>query len=131
MAQILVRTGAAAENLARAEAAVARAKALDCDFVVLPECLDFGWTNPAARQLATPIPGPFSASEPYGWNVWDESYPDIARRHRMPVIGSRTWGRWRPAPGRAGRALAVRWPSPRGMTLTVAPRARRPIIEFR
>ena len=60
MAQILVRTGAAAENLARAEAAIARAKSLGCDFVVLPECLDLGWTNPAARQLATPIPGPFS-----------------------------------------------------------------------
>jgi len=200
MAQILVRTSAAAENLARAEAAVARAKALDCDVVVLPECLDLGWTNPAARELATPIPGPFSdrlaaaarrhaihlvaglherdgerlfntsvlfddagrllhkhhkineldiawdlytrgdslavaatrfgavaisicadnspasvslghaaghlgarmilspcawavpadydpAKEPYGWNVWDDSYPAIARQHRMPVIG--------------------------------------------
>jgi predicted amidohydrolase len=200
MAQMLVRTSAAAENLARAEKAIARAKSLDCDFVVLPECLDLGWTNPASRQLATPIPGPFSnrlaqaarqhaihvvaglherdgerlfntsvlfddtgrlvhkhhkineldiawdlytrgdslalaatrfgkiavsicadnspgsvslghaaghlgarmilspcawavpadydpAKEPYGWNVWDDSYPDIARRHRMPVIG--------------------------------------------
>jgi predicted amidohydrolase len=200
MAQILVRTSAASENLARAEAAIARAKALGCDFVVLPECLDLGWTNPAARELATPIPGPFSdrlavaarrhsihvvaglherdgerlfnasvlfddagrllhthhkineldiawdlytrgdslsvattrhgkvaisicadnspgavslghaaghlgarmilspcawavpadydpVKEPYGWNVWDQSYPEIARRHRMPVIG--------------------------------------------
>lgn len=200
MAQILVRASAAEDNLARAEAAIARAKGLDCDFVVLPECLDLGWTNPAARELATPIPGPFSdrlagaarrhaihvvaglhardggrlfnasvlfddagrllhthykineldiawdlyargdslavaptrfgkvaisicadnspasvslghavghlgarmilspcawavpadydpVKEPYGWNVWDESYPEIARRHRMPVIG--------------------------------------------
>lgn len=224
MAQILVRTSAAAENLARAEAAVARAKALECDIVVLPECLDLGWTNPAARQLATPIPGPFSdrlagaarqhaihvvaglherdgerlfnasvlfdeagrllhkhhkineldiawdlyargdslavaatrfgkvaisicadnspasvslghaaghmgarmilspcawavpadydpAREPYGWNVWDQSYPDIARRHRMAVIGVSNVGPVEAGPwkGRAciGSSLAV------------------------
>jgi predicted amidohydrolase len=200
MAQMLVRTGAADQNLARAEAAIARAASLECDVVVLPECLDLGWTNPAARERGTPIPGPFSdrlaaaarrhsihvvaglherdgqrlfnasvlfddagrllhkhrkineldiawdlytrgdslsvaatrygkvaisicadnspdavalghaaghlgarmilspcawavpadydpVEEPYGWNVWDESYPAIARRHRMAVIG--------------------------------------------
>jgi predicted amidohydrolase len=224
MAQILVRTGAVDENLSRAEAAVARARALDCDVVVLPECLDLGWTNPAARKLATPIPGPFSdrlaaaarrhaihlvaglherdgerlfnssvlfddtgqllhkhhkineldiawdlytrgdslalahtrfgriaisicadnspasvslghaaghlgarmilspcawavpadydpAREPYGWNVWDDSYPVIARRHRMPVIGVSNVGPIEAGPwqGRSciGSSLAV------------------------
>ncbi|HOC18572.1 MAG TPA: carbon-nitrogen hydrolase family protein [Vicinamibacterales bacterium] len=224
MAQILVKASAADENLARAEAAVARAKALDCDFVVLPECLDLGWTNPAARQLATAIPGPFSdrlaeaarkhaihvvaglherdgerlfnasvlfddtgrllhkhhkineldiawdlytrgdslavaptrfgkvaisicadnapasvslghavghlgarmllspcawavpadydpVKEPYGWNVWDDSYPDIARRHRMPVIGVSNVGAMEAGPWKGrlciGSSLAV------------------------
>jgi predicted amidohydrolase len=58
MAQIAVRTGAAAENLARAREAVARAKAEGCTVVVLPECLDLGWTHPDAPRLAQPIPGP-------------------------------------------------------------------------
>src|SRR5213076_546931 len=29
--------------------------------VVLPECLDLGWTHPSARDLAQPIPGPHCA----------------------------------------------------------------------
>jgi predicted amidohydrolase len=29
-----------------------------CQVVVLPECLDLGWTHPTARTLAEPIPGP-------------------------------------------------------------------------
>ena len=28
-----------------------------CQVVVLPECLDLGWTHPSARQLAKEIPG--------------------------------------------------------------------------
>jgi predicted amidohydrolase len=60
MGQILVRTGGVAENLARARDAVARAKAERCAVVVLPECLDLGWTHPDAPRLAQPIPGPSS-----------------------------------------------------------------------
>jgi len=192
--------------------------------VVLPEFLDLGWTNPAARQLATAIPGPFSdrlaeaarqhaihvvaglherdgerlfnasvlfddtgrllhkhhkineldiawdlytrgdslavaptrfgkvaisicadnapasvslghavghlgarmllspcawavpadydpVKEPYGWNVWDDSYPDIARRHRMPVIGVSNVGAMEAGPWKGrlciGSSLAV------------------------
>jgi predicted amidohydrolase len=40
---------------------IRRAGELRCDFVVLPECLDLGWTCPAARELAEPVPGPRTA----------------------------------------------------------------------
>jgi predicted amidohydrolase len=60
MGQILVRTGAAAENLARARGCVARARGEGCAIVVLPECLDLGWTYPDAPRFAQPIPGPSS-----------------------------------------------------------------------
>jgi len=56
--QILVEGGAVEANLARAEAMIEQAGAEGCDLLVLPECLDVGWTHPAARELAEPIPGP-------------------------------------------------------------------------
>ena len=58
MAQILVEGGRPDANLARAAAAVREAAATGCRLVVLPECLDVGWTDPSARELARPIPGP-------------------------------------------------------------------------
>jgi predicted amidohydrolase len=39
---------------------VAAAAKAGCDVVVLPECLDFGWTDPTAKERAHPIPGPNS-----------------------------------------------------------------------
>jgi predicted amidohydrolase len=61
MGQILVEGGQPAANLDRAVAMVARAAAEGCRAVVLPECLDFGWTDPSAREGAQPIPGAHSA----------------------------------------------------------------------
>ncbi|QGQ20518.1 carbon-nitrogen hydrolase family protein [Cellulomonas sp. JZ18] len=58
MAQLLVVPGRPDDNLARARAAVAEAAQAGCDVVVLPECLDLGWTHESARELAEPIPGP-------------------------------------------------------------------------
>jgi predicted amidohydrolase len=58
MAQILVEGGRPEANLARAADAVRQAAATGCRLVVLPECLDLGWTDPSARDSATPIPGP-------------------------------------------------------------------------
>jgi predicted amidohydrolase len=58
MAQILVEGGRSQANLDRAVDAIRRAAALTCRLVVLPECLDLGWTDPSARDLAQPIPGP-------------------------------------------------------------------------
>lgn len=57
MAQILVEGGRPTANLDRAVAAIRDAAAQDCRIVVLPECLDFGWTDPSARDGAQPIPG--------------------------------------------------------------------------
>src|SRR5687768_14212468 len=58
MAQILVEGGRPQANLGRAVDAVGRAASRGCRLVVLPECLDLGWTDPSARDLAQPIPGP-------------------------------------------------------------------------
>ncbi len=60
MAQIAVVGGDPDGNLARAAAAVHAAAAQGLRAVVLPECLDLGWTHPSARSLAEPIPGPRS-----------------------------------------------------------------------
>jgi predicted amidohydrolase len=60
LGQILVEGGKPAENLDRAVAMVGRAAEAGCRVVVLPECLDFGWTDPSARERAVPIPGPHS-----------------------------------------------------------------------
>jgi predicted amidohydrolase len=58
MAQTLVEGGCAEANLRRAASAVRNAAEQGCRLVVLPECLDLGWTDPSARALAQPIPGP-------------------------------------------------------------------------
>jgi predicted amidohydrolase len=60
MGQMLVEGGAVQANLARAEEFIARAAGEGCDVIVLPECLDTGWTHPSAREQAHPIPGPVS-----------------------------------------------------------------------
>ncbi len=57
MGQMLVEGGSVAENLTRAAEMIAKAADAGCDLVVLPECLDVGWTWPEARQLASTIPG--------------------------------------------------------------------------
>jgi predicted amidohydrolase len=57
MGQILVEGGRPQANLDRAVDAIRRG-AQGCRLVVLPECLDLGWTDPSARDLAQPIPGP-------------------------------------------------------------------------
>lgn len=60
MAQILVEGARPDANLARAESAIHDAANRGCKLVVLPECMDLGWTDPCARQLAQPIPGAHS-----------------------------------------------------------------------
>ncbi len=60
MAQILVEGAQPAANLERAEAFIRDAASKTCHLVVLPECMDLGWTDPSARRLAQPIPGPHS-----------------------------------------------------------------------
>jgi predicted amidohydrolase len=60
MAQILVEGGQPTANLDRAKTFIRNAAAKGCRLVVLPECMDLGWTDPSARRLAQPIPGPHS-----------------------------------------------------------------------
>ena len=57
MAQVLVEGGRPDANLDRAVGVVAEAAGRGCRLVVLPECLDLGWADPSARDLARPIPG--------------------------------------------------------------------------
>jgi predicted amidohydrolase len=60
MGQMLVEGGKPDENLGRAASMVLQAAEDHCFVLVLPECLDLGWTHPSARQLAQPIPGHWS-----------------------------------------------------------------------
>lgn len=60
MAQMLVVPGALGDNLARAVAMIHASAREKCAIVVLPECLDLGWTSATAGGLAQPVPGPVS-----------------------------------------------------------------------
>jgi predicted amidohydrolase len=57
MGQMLVEGGNPQKNLERATVMIQQAAASDCAIIVLPECLNLGWTHPSARTLAEPIPG--------------------------------------------------------------------------
>src|SRR5262245_20304632 len=74
MAQILVEGGQPDANLGRAVRVIAEAAESGCRLVVLPECLDLGWTDPSARDLARPIPG-----------LRSERLARAARQHRIYV----------------------------------------------
>jgi predicted amidohydrolase len=74
MGQILVEPGCPQANLDRAVEAIGQAAAQGCRIVVLPECLDIGWGDPSARELAQPIPGPHV-----------QQLQQAARRHRIHV----------------------------------------------
>jgi len=60
MAQMRVEWGAPGSNLAHACDLVAEGAAQGCELVLLPECLDIGWTHPDTCALAEPVPGPRS-----------------------------------------------------------------------
>lgn len=57
MAQMLVEGGEPDTNLSRAVSKIKQASKAGCDLVLLPECMDLGWTDPRAQWLAQPIPG--------------------------------------------------------------------------
>ncbi len=75
MGQIFVEGGRPEANLRRATHAIRGAAEQGCRLVVLPECLDLGWTDPSARTLAVPIPGPHA-----------EVLAHAAREHRIHVV---------------------------------------------
>lgn len=58
MGQMAIVWGDAQANLRRAAEVMAEGGRQNCDLVLLPECLDVGWTHPRAADLAEPVPGP-------------------------------------------------------------------------
>ncbi len=60
MIQMKVIFSSPQENLSRAADLVKKAKEQGSQICVLPECLDLGWGNPDALQLAEAIPGKIS-----------------------------------------------------------------------
>jgi predicted amidohydrolase len=60
MGQMLVQAGKPETNLRRASGMIQKAAESGCDIIVLPECLDLGWTYPKAGKFAEPIPGRYS-----------------------------------------------------------------------
>ncbi len=77
--QLQVVAGDAGINMQVALEFVAWASAQACDIVVLPECLDLGWTDPSASSAASRIPGPRSAM-----------LSGAARDHRIFVVAGLT-----------------------------------------
>ena len=60
LGQLLVEGGEPERNLERAIELTAEAKENNCDLILLPETLDFGWTHPSALKESKNIPGEFS-----------------------------------------------------------------------
>jgi len=57
MGQMRVIGGDKSGNLDRAERMIAKASKEGCQLIILPECLDLGWTHPSAKELSDEIPG--------------------------------------------------------------------------
>jgi predicted amidohydrolase len=60
MGQMRVHPGEPETNMGKAVQMISQAAERGCSVVVLPECLDLGWTCPDAFSLAQSIPGPYS-----------------------------------------------------------------------
>lgn len=67
------------QNLAHAEELVAQAAAGGAQICVLPECMDLGWGNPQAVQLAQPIPGTIS-----------QKLCEIAQKYQVHLVSGLT-----------------------------------------
>ncbi|NMC08617.1 MAG: carbon-nitrogen hydrolase family protein [Candidatus Lokiarchaeota archaeon] len=79
MAQILVEGGNVDANMARAKARIVEAAKANASIVVLPECMDLGWTFEDAPRLARPIPGERS-----------DMLAAWAKEHRIHVVAGLT-----------------------------------------
>lgn len=53
---MLVKGGQKEANLSHAESLIEKAAESGAQVVILPECLDLGWTHPSSRYKAEPIP---------------------------------------------------------------------------
>ena len=80
MLQMEVRGGDKPANVRRALERIATAADHGADVVLLPECLDLGWTHPSSRAQAEPVPdGGVCAA-----------LRDAARRHSLIVCAGLT-----------------------------------------
>ncbi len=80
MVQMSVTGGDVEKNLQNAVAHIATAAKEGAQIALLPECLDIGWTHPAARELAQPIPDGRSY----------QSLAKAAREHKITVCAGLT-----------------------------------------
>ena len=60
LGQLLVEGGEPYRNLGRAKDLIISSAKEGCDLILLPECLDFGWTHPEGLKNAEKIPGKYS-----------------------------------------------------------------------
>mgnify|MGYP001397850437 FL=1 len=60
LGQLLVEGGEPNRNFERAEIMIKEASKKNCDLILLPECMDLGWTHPSAKSESLPIPGLYS-----------------------------------------------------------------------
>ena len=60
LGQLLVEGGEPERNFDRALKLISEAKNNGSDLIILPECMDFGWTHPSSLTEAKFIPGEFS-----------------------------------------------------------------------
>ncbi|MCF8565506.1 carbon-nitrogen hydrolase family protein [Alicyclobacillus tolerans] len=67
---MLVEGGEVERNLLRAERMIELAAMKGADLVLLPECLDTGWTHPSCKTAAQPIPGKTSNRLAEGARKW-------------------------------------------------------------
>lgn len=69
-----------AANFARADQLIGQALAeKPAQIALLPECMDIGWGNPRARELAEPIPGRYF-----------QALADLAIKHRVWIVSGLT-----------------------------------------
>ncbi|GIQ69433.1 carbon-nitrogen hydrolase family protein [Xylanibacillus composti] len=79
MGQMLVEPGAPGQNLQRAKGMIREAAGQGCHVIVLPECMDLGWTYAEAQSMAQPIPGAYC-----------EELAQAAREHQIHVVAGLT-----------------------------------------
>lgn len=72
MGQMLVQPGELRSNLRRARRMIAEAAEGKCRMVVLPECLDLGWTHMAAHLQGRGYGGSCRLVHPHTTIVWRE-----------------------------------------------------------
>jgi len=77
--QLLVEGGEPLRNFHRAELLVSQAKEKNCNLILLPETLDFGWTHPSALEEAQPVPG-----------LWSDKLCALALKYQIYVCAGLT-----------------------------------------